>query len=108
MDYSLDNRDADKEILPLAQELKMGVLTTFRSVGAVAACSAGSGHGPPTGRKPSMRRAGRTFLVVLIRPSPPRSGTTKADNMKDNQGAGKGKLPTAAQRAQIEKFWDSW
>lgn len=111
VDYSLDNRDAGKEVLPLAQELKMGVLTNiplggrrgslFRRVQGMAV--------PDWARAFDATSWSHVFLkYVVSHPAVTAAipGTTKVGNMRDNQGAGKGKLPTAAQRAEIEKFWD--
>jgi len=112
VDYSLDNRDAGTEILPLAHELKMGVLTNI-PLGGRRGSLFRRVQGMPV---PDWARAfdatswSHVFLkYVVSHPAVTAAipGTTKVENMKDNQGAGRGKLPTAAQRAQIEKFWDS-
>lgn len=112
VDYSLDNRDAGTEILPLAQELKMGVLTNI-PLGGRRGSLFRRVQGMPV---PDWARAfdattwSHVFLkYVVSHPAVTAAipGTTKVENMKDNQGAGRGKLPTAAQRTQIEKFWDS-
>jgi aryl-alcohol dehydrogenase-like predicted oxidoreductase len=112
VDYSLDNRDAAKEILPLAQELKMGVLTNI-PLGGRRGSLFRRVQGQPV---PEWAKAfdatswSHVFLkYVVSHPAVTAAipGTTKVDNMKDNQGAGKGRLPTAAQRAEIEKFWDA-
>lgn len=112
VDYSLDNRDAAKDVLPLAQELKMGVLCNL-PLGGRRGSLFRRVQGMPV---PDWAKAfdatswSHVFLkYVVSHPAVTAAipGTTKVDNMKDNQGAGKGKLPTAAQRAEIEKFWDS-
>ena len=112
VDYSLDNRDAAREILPLAQELKMGVLTNI-PLGGRRGSLFRRVQGQPV---PEWAKAfdatswSHVFLkYVVSHPAVTAAipGTTKVDNMKDNQGAGKGRLPTAAQRAEIEKFWDA-
>ncbi len=112
VDYSLDNRDAAQDILPLAQELKLGVLTNlplggrrgslFRRVQGMPL--------PDWARSFDATSWSHVFLkYVVSHPAVTAAipGTTKVDNMKDNQGAGKGRLPTTAQRAEIEKFWDA-
>lgn len=112
VDYSLDNRDAGAEILPLAQELKMGVLINI-PLGGRRGSLFRRVQGMPV---PDWAKAfdatswSHVFLkYVVSHPAVTAAipGTTKVDNMRDNQGAGKGRLPTAAQRAQIETFWDS-
>ena len=112
VDYSLDNRDAAQEILPLAQELKMGVLCNL-PLGGRRGSLFRRVQGQPV---PDWAKAfdattwSHVFLkYVVSHPAVTAAipGTTKVANMKDNQGAGKGRLPTAAQRAEIEKFWDA-
>jgi aryl-alcohol dehydrogenase-like predicted oxidoreductase len=34
-------------------------------------------------------------------------GTTQVSHMLDNQGAGRGRLPDAQMRCEIETFWDA-
>ncbi len=112
VDYSLDNRNAAQDVLPLAQELKMGVLTNL-PLGGGRGSLFRRVQGQPV---PEWARAfdasswAHVFLKYVV--SHPAitvaiPGTRQVTNLKDNQGAGKGKLPTAAQRAEIEKFWDS-
>ena len=112
VDYSLDNRDAGKEILPLALDRKIGVLTNI-PLGGRRGSLFRRVQGQPL---PDWAKAfdatswSHVFLkYVVSHPAVTAAipGTTKVENMKDNQGAGKGKLPTAAQRAEIEKFWDA-
>lgn len=112
VDYSLDNRGAGEAILPLAQELKQAVLinvplggrrgSLFRRVQGMAV--------PEWAKEFDAASWSHLFLKYVV--SHPAvtaviPGTTKVENMKDNQGAGRGRLPTATQRAQIEKFWDA-
>ena len=112
VDYSLDNRDAAAAVLPLAQELKMGVLCNL-PLGGRRGSLFRRVQGQPV---PDWAKAfdatswSHVFLkYVVSHPAVTAAipGTTKVDNMRDNQGAGKGKLPTAAQRAEIERFWDA-
>jgi aryl-alcohol dehydrogenase-like predicted oxidoreductase len=112
VDYSLDNRDAEREILPLAQELKLGVLiniplggrrgSLFRRVQGQQLPEWAKGFDATSWSHVFLKYVVSHPAVTAAIP-----GTTKVDNMKDNQGAGKGTLPTAAQRAEIEKFWDA-
>ncbi len=112
VDYSLDNRDAEKEILPLAQELKLGVLTNLPLGGRRGSLfrRVQGQQLPEWAKKFGATSWSHVFLkYVVSHPAVTAAipGTTKVENMKDNQGAGKGTLPTAAQRAEIEKFWDA-
>ena len=106
IDYSIDDREAEKRILPLAAEVRAGVLTAV-----------------PFGR-------GRLFRAVRERPLPdwaqgfagswaqfflkyllgdPRvtaviPGTADAAHMTDNLGAMRGPLPDPDQRRQMVQF----
>jgi len=106
IDYSIDDREAEQRILPLAAEVKAGVLTAL-----------------PFGR-------GRLFRAVRDRPLPdwargfagswaqfflkyllgdPRvtaviPGTADAAHMTDNLGAMRGALPDPDQRRQMVQF----
>jgi aryl-alcohol dehydrogenase-like predicted oxidoreductase len=112
VDYSIANRGAAAEILPLAQERKIAVLINMPFGG---------------------RRDGNLFPRVKDRPLPEFAkeidaaswsqvflkyvighpavtcaipGTTKAANLADNIGAARGRLPDAALRKQMEEYWD--
>jgi aryl-alcohol dehydrogenase-like predicted oxidoreductase len=112
VDYSIANRSAAAEILPLAQERKIAVLINMPFGG---------------------RRDGNLFPRVKDRPLPDFAkdidatswsqvflkyvvghpavtcaipGTTKAANLTDNIGAARGRLPDAALRKQMEEYWD--
>jgi aryl-alcohol dehydrogenase-like predicted oxidoreductase len=112
VDYSIANRGAAAEILPLAQERKIAVLINMPFGG---------------------RRDGNLFPRVKDRPLPEFAkdidatswsqvflkyvighpsvtcaipGTTKAANLTDNIGAARGRLPDAALRKQMEEYWD--
>jgi len=109
IDYSIDDREAEKRILPLAAEVKAGVLTAV-----------------PFGR-------GRLFRAVRDRPLPdwaqgfagswaqfflkyllgdPRvtaviPGTADAAHMTDNLGAMRGAVPDPDQRRQMVQFMET-
>jgi aryl-alcohol dehydrogenase-like predicted oxidoreductase len=109
IDYSLDNRGAEKAILPLAAELKAGVLTAlpygngrlFRAV-----------HGkelPDWAREFANSRA-QFFLKYLL--ADPRvtaviPGTGDAGHMADNAGAMRGPLPDPDQRRRMIQMVES-
>lgn len=108
VDYSIDNREAEARILPLAAEHRAAVLTAL-----------------PFGR-------GRLFRAVRDRPVPDWAagfagswaqfflkyllgdervtavipGTTSAEHMTDNLGAMRGPLPDADQRRRMAAFID--
>jgi aryl-alcohol dehydrogenase-like predicted oxidoreductase len=114
VDYSIANRGAADAILPLAQERKMGVLINvpFGGRGRGAASTFGRVNNVPVPAWAAEFDAatwGQVFLkYVVSHPAVTAAipGTTQLRNMVDNQGAGRGRLPTAEQRRQIEQFWD--
>ncbi len=112
LDYSLGNRLAATELLPLAQERGMAVLVNLPFGG---------------------RRDGNLFSRVKDRPLPGWAaeigaaswgqvflkyvvshpavtcaipGMTRVANLEDNVGAARGELPDAAMRARMERWWD--
>jgi diketogulonate reductase-like aldo/keto reductase len=114
VDYSLGNRSAAESILPLAQERDMAVLantpfggrrnasSTFATVADVAL--------PDWAAEIDATSWAQVFLKYVV--SHPTitvaiPGTIRPSHVVDNQGAGRGRLPDAALRAEIEKFWDA-
>lgn len=112
VDYSIDNRDAENEILPLAQDKGLAVL----------------GNVPLGGRRGSVltKVAGKPLppwaadidvtswaqLLLKYNVSHPAltaviPGTTKLTHLIDNQLAARGRLPDAATRKKIEQYWAS-
>lgn len=112
LDYSLGNRLAAAELLPLAQERGMAVLVNLPFGG---------------------RRDGNLFSRVRDRPLPDWAaelgatswaqvflkyvvshpavtcaipGMTRVANLEDNVAAARGALPDAAMRARMERWWD--
>lgn len=112
LDYSLGNRQAAAELLPLAQERGMAVLVNLPFGG---------------------RRDGNLFSKVKDRPLPDWAATigaaswaqvflkyvvshpavtcaipgmTRVANLEDNLGAARGALPDAAMRGRMERWWD--
>jgi aryl-alcohol dehydrogenase-like predicted oxidoreductase len=106
IDYSLDNRGAERRILPLAADVKAGVLTAvpfgsgrmFRSV---------RGKKVPDWAQPFATSWAQFFLKFLL--SDPRvtaviPGTGDARHMTDNAGAMRGPLPNSDQRRRMVAF----
>ena len=109
IDYSLDNREAEVRILPLAAEVGAGVLTAlpfgrarlFRSV---------QGMTLPDWAQPFANSWGQFFLKYLL--SDPRvtaviPGTGNPAHMADNIGAMRGPLPDSDQRRRMVAFADA-
>jgi aryl-alcohol dehydrogenase-like predicted oxidoreductase len=106
IDYSIDDREAEKRILPLAAEVKAGVLTAlpfgrarlFRAVGGKpvpdwAASFAGS-----------WAQFFLKFLLADPRVTAVIPGTSNAAHMTDNLGTLRGPLPDPVQRKRMLAF----
>jgi aryl-alcohol dehydrogenase-like predicted oxidoreductase len=65
IDYSIDDREAEKRILPLAAEVKAAVLT---AVPAAAGCSAPCAADPCRNGRRASRQAGRSFSSNIYWP----------------------------------------
>ncbi|HEY7246901.1 MAG TPA: aldo/keto reductase [Xanthobacteraceae bacterium] len=106
IDYSLDDREAQKRILPLAAEIKAAVLTAlpfgrgrlFRAVG---------GKPLPEWARGFAGSWAQFFLKYLIgdeRVTVVIPGTANPTHMADNLGAMRGKLPDADERSRMVAF----
>jgi aryl-alcohol dehydrogenase-like predicted oxidoreductase len=106
IDYSIDDREAEQRILPLAAEIKAGVLTAVpfgrgRLFGAVR------GRPLPDWAQNFAGSWAQFFLKYLL--GDPRvtaviPGTADAGHMADNLGAMRGPLPDPDQRRQMVEF----
>lgn len=115
VDYSIGNRSAADEILPLARERGIAAMINvpFGGRGAGAASTFGRviGHElPDWAAEIDARSWAQLFLKYVV--SHPAvnvaiPGTTRARHIIDNQGAGRGRLPDADMRRRIERYWDS-
>jgi diketogulonate reductase-like aldo/keto reductase len=110
INYSLGDRDAEKVLLPLAQDSGCAVLTNlpfgrnsmFRKVQGKPM--------PDFAREIDCTSWAQLFLkynlshpaVTAVIP-----GTDKPQYMLDNLNAGRGRMPDAAFRRRIEQWWDS-
>jgi aryl-alcohol dehydrogenase-like predicted oxidoreductase len=109
IDYSIDDREADKRILPLAAEIKAGVLTALplgrgRLLRAV--------HGKPVpewaaGFAGSWAQFFLKFLLSDERVTAVIPGTSNPAHLEDNLGAMRGPLPDADQRKRMIAFADA-
>jgi aryl-alcohol dehydrogenase-like predicted oxidoreductase len=113
VNYSIDDREAEREVLPIAQERGAAVLINVPFGG---------------------RRGGNLFTRVQDRKLPDWAGEfdartwaqfflkyslshpavtcaipgmTKVSHVEDNAAGGKGRLPEAAMRKRMEEFWSS-
>jgi aryl-alcohol dehydrogenase-like predicted oxidoreductase len=106
IDYSLDNRDAETRILPLAAEVRAAVLTAV-PFGNGRLFSAVRGKEIPDWARSFANSWAQFFLKYLV--SDPRvtaviPGTGDAGHMTDNAGAMRGPLPDPNQRRQMVEF----
>jgi aryl-alcohol dehydrogenase-like predicted oxidoreductase len=109
IDYSLDDREAEKRILPLAAEVKAGVLTAL-PFGRARLFRAVHGKEIPDWARGFAETWGQFFLKYLL--SDPRvtaviPGTADPAHMADNAGAMRGPLPDPDQRKQMVAFADA-
>jgi aryl-alcohol dehydrogenase-like predicted oxidoreductase len=109
IDYSLDDREAEKRILPAAAEVKAGVLTAL-PFGRARLFRAVHGKEIPDWAKGFAGSWAQFFLKYLL--ADPRvtaviPGTADAGHMTDNLGAMRGPLPNEEQRRQMTAFADA-
>jgi aryl-alcohol dehydrogenase-like predicted oxidoreductase len=106
IDYSLDDREAEKRILPLAAEVKAGVLTAlpfgrsrlFRAVRGKAMPEWASGFAGSWAQFFLKYLLGDARVTAVI------PGTGDPAHMLDNLGAMRGRLPDANERKQMVAF----
>jgi aryl-alcohol dehydrogenase-like predicted oxidoreductase len=111
VDYSIENRGADREVLPLAKEKGVAVLVNMPLGGR-------RGNFMPKLADKKLPEWAAEYdaatwaqLLLKYNISHPAvtaviPGTTKLSHLQDNQGAGRGKLPDAAGRKRIEQLWE--
>jgi diketogulonate reductase-like aldo/keto reductase len=108
--YSIDVRDAEKRVLPLAADRKVGVIANrpfgggnlFSRVRRVAI--------PPWAAEFGCTTWAQFFLKFIVsHPAVTCAIPATADpkHLSDNLGVGDGRLPDAAERQRMVKFWDS-
>jgi aryl-alcohol dehydrogenase-like predicted oxidoreductase len=106
IDYSLDDREAEKRILPLAAEVQAGVLTAlpfgrsrlFRAVRGKAMPDWASGFAGSWAQFFLKYLLGDARVTAVI------PGTGDPAHMLDNLGAMRGRLPDAKERKQMVAF----
>jgi len=106
IDYSLDDREAENRILPVAAEVNAGVLTAL-PFGRARLFRAVRGKELPewaTGFANSWAQFFLKYLLADPRVTAVIPGTADAGHMTDNLGAMRGPLPSEAQRRQMTAF----
>ena len=109
IDYSLDNRASEKAILPIAADIKAGVLTAL-PYGNGRLFKAVHGRELPDWARAFADSWGQFFLKYLLADSRVTAaipGTSDPAHMTDNAGAMRGPLPDPYQRRQIIGFVES-
>jgi aryl-alcohol dehydrogenase-like predicted oxidoreductase len=109
IDYSLDSRAAEKTILPLADEIKAGVLTAL-PYGNGRLFKAVHGKELPDWARVFANSWGQFFLKYLLADSRVTAvipGTGDPGHMTDNAGAMRGPLPDPDQRRRMIDFIES-
>lgn len=106
VDYSIADREAEKRILPLAAEVKAGVLTAL-PFGSARLFRAVSGKSLPDWAQPFAGSWAQFFLKYLLadeRVTAVIPGTSNPAHMADNLGAVRGPLPDPHQRQRMVAF----
>lgn len=114
VDYSIDNREVANSVLPLALERHVGVLINSPLGGRRGAASVFSRVAnrplPDWAAAIDAQSWAQVFLKYVV--SHPAvtcalSGTTQLKHLDDNLRGARGRLPDAAMRVRMEKYWDS-
>ena len=106
IDYSLDNRGAEKAILPPAAEIRAGVLTAL-PYGNGRLFRAVHGKELPDWARVFANSWGQFFLKYLLGNPAVTAvipGTTNPEHMADNLSAGRGRPPDEAERRKMVEF----
>ena len=109
VDYSLDDREVERRILPLAADVKAAVLTA-QPLGRGRLFRAVRGQAVPDWAKDFADSWAQFFLKFLL--GDPRvtaviPGTSNAAHMADNLGAMRGRLPDANERKRMVTMVES-
>lgn len=112
IDYSLGNRDAADEVLPLAADLGIAVMVAVPFGGGRSSLfPATRGKAVPEwAAEFGATTWGQLFLKYVIAHEAVTCvipGTTDVAHMTDNQAAGRGSVPDEAQLRRLESYWDS-
>lgn len=109
-DYAIDNRDAEKTILPLARDKGLGVLVyapfgrtrLWRRVGGRPLPDFAAEIGAASWAQFFLKYVAAHPTVTCITPA-----TSRSDNMTDNMGGAVGRLPDAVLAKRMIEFVDA-
>lgn len=114
VDYSIANRNAADAVLPLAQERGVAVLVNVPfggRRGAAAVFGRVADRALPGFAADFDATSWAQFFLKYVVSHPAVTaaipGTTRVTHLTDNQGAGRGRLPDAAMRREMERYWDA-
>jgi aryl-alcohol dehydrogenase-like predicted oxidoreductase len=110
LNYSLEQRESAKRLLPLAADRGMAVIIN-RAFGGGRIFDAVGDQPLPAWAQELGIMSWAQFLLKYALSHPAATvaipGMTKTRHVDDNFGAGRGPMPDAAQRAKMEAFYDS-
>lgn len=110
VDYSIANRDAANDVLPLALERRVAVLVNVPFGFGETIQQAESRRLPAWAGDIDVHSWGQYLLKYVI--SHPAvtcaiPGSTQTRHLEDNQGAARGRLPDESMRRRMEQYWDA-
>jgi diketogulonate reductase-like aldo/keto reductase len=110
INYSLGERDAEKRLLPLCQEMKVAVIANRPFAEGVLFSWVKGKQLPPWAAELGIESWAQYFLKWIV--SHPAltcaiPGTGKPEHIRDNVAAGFGALPDAAARKKMTDYFDS-
>lgn len=112
VDYSIDNRGAEEHIFPIAQDRGLAVLINVPLGGRRGNLLSRLSGKPLPAFATDLDVSSWAQLLLKYNVSHPVvtaviPGTTKVTHLRDNQLAGRGRLPSPEQRKRIEDYWAS-
>jgi aryl-alcohol dehydrogenase-like predicted oxidoreductase len=110
VDYSIANRDAASNVLPLAMERRVAVLANVPFGSGAVLRQAQARRLPDWAADIDVTTWGQFLLKYVI--SHPAvtcaiPGSTSVAHLEDNQHAARGRLPDEPLRRKMEQFWDA-
>jgi aryl-alcohol dehydrogenase-like predicted oxidoreductase len=104
IDYAIDNRSVEEEVLPLAQERRIGVLV-YVPFGRTRLWNRVAGRDVPEWAHEFDAHSWAQFFIKYVAAHPAVTvvtpATSQARHMADNMGAAVGRLPDEAQRERM-------
>ena len=112
VDYSIANREAANDLLPIARERGIAVLNNvplggrnaslFPRVAGKPLPAFAAEFGASTWAQFMLKYNLSHPAITAVIP-----GTTNVEHLRDNQAAGRGRLPDASMRRRMEQYWDA-